>query len=62
MDDDARLLPEDARRLDAVSELLKSRRHVASIKIWQPDCTIVYSNLKKSDRKAFPTTDILPSL
>ena len=54
--------PEDARRLDAVSELLKSRRHVASIKIWRPDGTIVYSTQRNLIGKQFPTTDILPSL
>ncbi|MDH2348626.1 sensor histidine kinase [Bradyrhizobium sp. SSUT77] len=53
---------EDARRLDAVSELLKSRRHVASVKIWGPDGTIVYSTQKGLIGKRFPTTDIAPSL
>jgi signal transduction histidine kinase len=54
--------PEDARRLDAVSELLKSRRHVASIKIWRPDGTIVYSTQKSLIGKQFPSAEILPSL
>ena len=54
--------PEDVRRLDAVSELLKSRQHVVSIKIWRPDGTIVYSTEKSLVGKQFPTTDILPSL
>jgi signal transduction histidine kinase len=54
--------PEEASRLDAVSELLKSRRHVVSIKIWRPDGTIVYSTQKSLVGKQFPTTEILPSL
>jgi signal transduction histidine kinase len=53
---------EDVRRLDAVSELLKSRQHVVSIKIWRPDRTIVYSTEKRLVGKQFPATDILPSL
>jgi signal transduction histidine kinase len=56
------LTPEEARRLDTVSELLKSRRHVVSIKIWRPDGTIVYSTQRNLIGKHFPTTDILPSL
>ena len=62
MDEGGSPTPEDARRLDAVSELLKSRRHVVSIKIWRPDGTIVYSTQKRLIGKQFPTTDILPSL
>ena len=54
--------PEDVRRLNAASELLKSRQHVVSIKIWRPDGTIVYSTEKRLVGKKFPTTDILPSL
>ncbi|WP_172842603.1 sensor histidine kinase [Bradyrhizobium erythrophlei] len=53
---------EDARGLDAIDELLKSRRHVASVKIWRPDGTIVYSTQKGLIGKRFPTTDIAPSL
>jgi signal transduction histidine kinase len=53
---------EDASRLDAVSELLKSKGRVVSIKIWRPDGTIVYSTQKKLIGKQFPTADILPSL
>jgi signal transduction histidine kinase len=62
MDGDGSPTPEDARRLDAASELLKSRRHVVSIKIWRPDGTIVYSTQRSLIGKQFPTTDILPSL
>jgi signal transduction histidine kinase len=62
MDDGGSLTPEDARGLDAVSELLKSRRRVVSIKIWRPDGTIVYSAQKRLIGKQFPTADILPSL
>jgi signal transduction histidine kinase len=53
---------EDARRLDEVSELLKSSRHIVSIKIWRPDGTIVYSTQKSLIGGQFPTADILPSL
>jgi signal transduction histidine kinase len=56
------LSPEGASRLDAVSELLKSRRHVVSIKIWRPDGMIVYSTQKRLVGQQFPTTHILPSL
>jgi signal transduction histidine kinase len=62
IDRDGLPTPEDARGLDAVSELLKSKRHVVSIKIWRPDGTIVYSTQKNLVGKQFPTTDILPSL
>lgn len=54
--------PEDVTGLDAVAELLKARRHVASLKIWRPDGTIVYSTQKSLIGKRFPTTDIGPSL
>lgn len=62
MDDGGVPSAEDARSLDAVGELLKSRRHVASIKIWRPDGTIVYSTQKGLIGRRFPTTDIAPSL
>jgi hypothetical protein len=52
MDGDGSPTPEDARRLDAVSELLKSRRHAASIKIWQALTARLFIAPKKSDRKA----------
>ena len=54
--------PDEVRRLDSVSELLKSKRHVVSIKIWRPDGTIVYSTQRNLIGKHFSTTDILPSL
>jgi signal transduction histidine kinase len=54
--------PDDVRRLDEVGELLKSRRHVVSIKIWRPDGTIVYSTQRSLIGRQFPTADILPSL
>lgn len=53
---------DDVRRLDVASELLKSRRHVVSVKIWRPDGTIVYSTQKNLIGRRFPTNDILPSL
>jgi signal transduction histidine kinase len=62
MDGDGSPSREDARRLDAVSELLKSRRHVVSIKIWRPDGTIAYSTRRSLIGKQFSTTEILPSL
>lgn len=62
MDGGGLLSRDDIRRLDLVGELLKSRRHVASIKIWHPDGTIVYSTNKSLVGKQFPTADILPSL
>jgi signal transduction histidine kinase len=62
IDIDGMPTPEGVRRLDEVSELLKSRRHVVSIKIWRPDGTIVYSTQKTLVGKQFPTTEILPSL
>lgn len=62
MDGGGALGLDDVRGLDGVSELLKSRRHVASVKIWRPDGTIVYSTQKTLVGKHFPTTDIAPSL
>jgi signal transduction histidine kinase len=62
MDGNGSLAPQDAERLDAVSELLRSRRHVVSIKIWRPEGTIVYSAQRNLIGKQFPTADILPSL
>jgi signal transduction histidine kinase len=62
MDDGGLPTPEDTRSLDAVAELLKSRRHVASIKIWRPDGTIVYSTQKGLVGRRFPTIDIAASL
>jgi signal transduction histidine kinase len=62
MDGGGLISQEDIRRLDLVGELLKSRRHVASIKIWHPDGTIVYSTDKSLVGKQFTTADILPSL
>ncbi|MET4296098.1 signal transduction histidine kinase [Bradyrhizobium sp. LB8.2] len=53
---------EDLRGLDAVAELLKARRHVASIKIWGRDGTIVFSTQKSLIGRRFPTTDLAPSL
>ncbi|MGY4348973.1 signal transduction histidine kinase [Bradyrhizobium sp. GM7.3] len=62
MDGGGTLSAEDHRGLDAVAELLKSRRHVASVKIWARDGTIAYSTQKRLIGKRFPTTDIAPSL
>ncbi|MCK1379616.1 sensor histidine kinase, partial [Bradyrhizobium sp. 24] len=62
MDGGGTLSAEDLRGLDAVAELLESRRHVASVKIWARDGTIAYSTQKRLIGKRFPTTDIAPSL
>ncbi|MET4276238.1 MULTISPECIES: sensor histidine kinase [unclassified Bradyrhizobium] len=62
MDGGGTLSAEDLRGLDAVAELLKSRRHVASVKIWARDGAIVYSTQKGLIGKRFPTTDLTPSL
>jgi signal transduction histidine kinase len=56
------LSPEDIERLDAVTELIKSRRHAVSIKIWRPDGVIVYSDHKGLIGKQFATGAIIPSL
>jgi signal transduction histidine kinase len=53
---------DDLRGLVAVAELLKSRRHVASVKIWGRDGTIVFSTQKGLIGTRFPTTDLAPSL
>jgi signal transduction histidine kinase len=62
MEADGSPTPDDVRRLDAAAEMLRSRRHVASIKIWRPDGTIVYSTQTNLIGKRFSTADILPSL
>ncbi|MGY4600467.1 signal transduction histidine kinase [Bradyrhizobium sp. GM22.5] len=62
MDGGGTLSAEDLRGLESVAELLKSRRHVASVKIWARDGTIVYSTQKGLIGKRFPTTDLTPSL
>lgn len=56
------LSTEEIARLDGVSELLHTRRHVVSIKIWRPDGVIVYSNRKRLIGKQFETTAIAASL
>jgi signal transduction histidine kinase len=62
MDDGDTLSAEDLRGLDAVAELLKSRRHVASVKIWARDGTIVYSTQKGLIGRRFTATELTPSL
>jgi signal transduction histidine kinase len=62
MDGGGSLSTEDSRRLDEVSELIRTRRHAVSIKIWRPDGVIVYSNQKALIGRKFPTTAILRSL
>jgi hypothetical protein len=62
MDGGGSLSREDLRNLDAVSKLLRTERHVVSIKIWRPDGKIAFSTKKDLVGKQFPTTAILPSL
>jgi signal transduction histidine kinase len=62
MDGGGSLSTEDSQRLDDVSELIRTRRHVVAIKIWRPDGVIVYSNQKVLIGRKFPTTAILRSL
>jgi signal transduction histidine kinase len=56
------LTSEEIARLDKLSEDLALRRHVASIKIWRPDGTIVYSSRKSLMGQRFQTSAIQPAL
>lgn len=62
MDGGGSLSTEDSQKLDEVSELIRTRRHVMSIKIWRPDGVIAYSNQKVLIGRKFPTTAIISSL
>ena len=56
------LSADEQARLDKISDDLALRRHVASIKIWRPDGTIVYSNQKSLVGKKFQIGAIQPAL
>jgi signal transduction histidine kinase len=59
---DGKLTAGDLESLAKVSSDLAARRQVASIKIWRPDGTIIYSTQSKLIGHTFSTTAVEPAL
>ena len=62
IDDNGVLSSDDFINLAKISSEITARRHLASIKIWRPDGTILFSTRKDIIGKKFSNVAIQPSL
>jgi signal transduction histidine kinase len=62
LEDDGQLSTENLTALDRLRDDLALHQHVASIKLWRPDGTIVYASHRDLIGRKFPIAAIEPSL